>query len=490
MRTHLPFGAVSTIDQTSSLYRTRHLEAIGRPNQLTTKATLLAAFGFVFLAFFPNPALPISDQAGLQFNQLLAFALIPWILMRRPPLIHVAVVAALMAMVVVCSFISLIADASSLADLSAKMLIVILIAVVVIIPAGYFAERANLHAILLAASIAVLVHTMIGLYQILSFQNSIFPLPWIFNNPSFASMADDAETYALYVRRPFGLFPEPSAMGASLGPWLIILLGLVLRGSYSWTQRRGIFLVTVVTLLAGVFLMFQARSGYMALWLACLIPVIVYYGLASAQPGFSRIIRVYAGTLIGIVGVVIAWNYLSSSLNQETVASNSSWASRQQSLVIAFTAPAGDPIKFLFGFGPGQAPTYLQSNTSANLLPYWYSASETFEIDTVWSVLGTLYMENGLIAVIVIGGILTAAVRSIWRSSARVLGLSVLAAWLLGVTIATSYFPLSPIWICLAMLLVWDKLFDGAIDAAEEHDRELLATARTPLHPWQDRTRS
>jgi hypothetical protein len=378
------------------------------------------------------------------------------------------------------------------ADLAVKMFLVLMMAIVVVIPTGHFAERPNLGMIALGASLAILVHALVGLYQIQSFKNSAFPLPWIYNNPSFSSTADVAETYALYIRRPYGLFPEPSAMGASIGPWLVILLGLLLRGEYKGPGFRVQRWITITAIALGTYLMFQSGSGYTALWLATMLPVILYYPLAKSSPGWSRIVMAFSGCLIGVVALVFSWNYVNSTLNQVNVDSNDSWAARQQSILIALTVPNRDPLHFVFGLGPGQAATYLQSTPSEDLLPSWYETKQTYDIVTVWSVLGTFYMENGLIALLVIGGMLFYVIRSVWRSSARLIGFCTLGAWILGATIATSYIPLTPIWMCLALLLVWDRLFNPAVDTEVAPSRgwvapvpvEAVSTRERALPAW------
>jgi hypothetical protein len=433
-------------------------------NVATSRLTLLATFVFVFLGFFPNPAIPISGEMGVQFNQLLALVLVPLVVLRRPPMLHLLLVVALLSMIVICGFVGLISSTAMNADLAVKMFVLIMLALIVMIPVGYYAERPNLGVITLGASLAILIHALIGLYQIQSFQNSVFPLPWIYNNPSFASAAAISETYALYIQRPFGLFPEPSAMGASIGPWLTILLGVLLRGERSGSLRRLERWVTIAAIVMGTLLMFQSRSGYTGLWLATLLPLVLYYPFVRSRPGWPRIAMVFAGGLVGIVALILSWNYVNSNLNRQSVSSNDSWAARQQSILIALSVPSRDPLHFVFGLGPGQAATYLQSTPPEDLLPSWYETTQTYDIVTVWSVLGTFYMENGLIALVVIGGMLFFVIRSIRRSSARLLGACTLAAWILGVTIATSYIPLSPIWMCLALLLVWDRLFIPAVD--------------------------
>jgi hypothetical protein len=430
----------------------------------TSRLTLLAAFVFVFLGFFPNPAIPISGEMGVQFNQLLALALVPLIFLRRPPMLHLMLVVLLLSMIVICGFAGLISSTAMHADLAVKMFVLIMLALVVMIPAGYYAKRPNLGMITLGASLAILIHALVGLYQIQSFQNSVFPLPWIYNNPSFASTAAVSETYAVYIRRPFGAFPEPSAMGASIGPWLTILLGLLLRGEFSGSLQRLQRWVTIVAIVLGTFLMFESRSGYTALWLATMLPLLLYYPFVKSRPGWPRIVMVFSGSLLGVAALILSWNYVNSNLNQGNMSSNDSWSARQQSIVIALTLPSRDPMHFLFGLGPGQAASYLQAGSASDLLPTWYETTETQDIVTIWSVLGTFYLENGLTALIVIGVILFLVNHAIWRSSARLIGYCTFVAWILGATIATSYIPLSPIWMCLALLLVWDRLFDPAVE--------------------------
>jgi hypothetical protein len=418
-----------------------------------------AAFAFIFLGFFPNPAIPLTGQIGLQANQLLAFALVPWIILRRTSIPHLLAVISLLSAAVVTGFVAVISDTTTHADLVIKMLVLLLISAIVIIPAGYYAEPRNLRVLTLSVSLALLVHVVVGQYQIESFKNSSLPFASLYNNPSFSSVSSVAETYATYVKRPFGLFPEPSALGACMGPWLIFLLGVFLQGSQVTTRSRTLRWLVLAAFVGGTYMMFQARSGYTPLWLASLIPVAMYYPIAKSKPGYSRIAKVAVGAVISVVLVVFTQSYVSSSLNSESVESNDSWAARQQSIVIGITAPSQDPKHFVFGFGPGQSATYLQTHSAGDLVPSWYSTEEIYDIQAVWSVFGTLYMENGFIGLIVIVGMCYVVVRSVWRSNARILGYSIFLSWLFGITIATSYFPLSPLWICLAVLLVWDRLF-------------------------------
>ena len=102
----------------------------------------------------------------------------------------------------------------------------------VIWPADWLADRDLFREVLAAAGAAIVLHSLIGLYQLYSFSKDQFPLLFLYVNPSFLSMEEwghDIHDYARYVKRPCGLFPEPeSAMAASLGPWIVLLAGLLL----------------------------------------------------------------------------------------------------------------------------------------------------------------------------------------------------------------------------------------------------------------------
>src|SRR5262249_39481749 len=102
------------------------------------------------------------------------------------------------------------------------------VAMLVLWPAQWLADRRLLPEVLKAATLAMVIHALIGLYQVYSFTKDEFPLLFLYRNPSFRSMEAWSPIYARFIKRPCGLFPEPSAMAASLGPWLVLLTGLLL----------------------------------------------------------------------------------------------------------------------------------------------------------------------------------------------------------------------------------------------------------------------
>lgn len=443
----------------------------------------LLAFLFAFVCFFPYPALAIGSTSGLQLNHVMALALVPLIALGRLPWRHLIVFMSLMCCLLVSGFCAMLWQNTVIADLFIKSFMAIGIATIVLIPGGYFARAGNLAALAAGASLAILIHAGVGLYQTYWFSQSIFPLLGFYRNPSFLPLEDVAVDYALYIRRPFGLFPEPSAMVSSLGPWLILLLGLTLHRDDRWRIPAVLRWVVALALICGVPLLLGARSGYAPLWVACALPVLLVYPIADASPGRVRSLRIITMVILGSILMVIAAMFAQVQLGSDAASENDSWQARQQSILIGIAEPSREFFHFLFGFGPGQSATYLQRSATIDLLPAWYAPPTVESVIAVWSVLGTLYMETGLLglAVMIAMGVYT--VRAVMHSSARLLGACVFGAWLAGVTITTSYFPLSPIWLMLAVLFGWDKLFEPRVKPQAVPVAESSVQSPTRMYP-------
>ena len=189
-----------------------------------------AAWLFAFACFFPYPALAIGGNTGLQVSQAAALAAIPF-LVARPPGRSLWAMLLLLGPVFVSMFLHHMFADVPLPDVLVKQSIGLALAVLVIWPADWLADRDLFREVLAAAGAAIVLHSLIGLYQLYSFSKDQFPLLFLYVNPSFLSMEEwghDIHDYARYVKRPCGLFPEPSAMAASLGPWIVLLAGLLL----------------------------------------------------------------------------------------------------------------------------------------------------------------------------------------------------------------------------------------------------------------------
>src|SRR5207237_1432836 len=143
-------------------------------------------------------------------------------------------------------------------SLSLKLVIVWMVYTLTIVATQLVAPQYSLE-LLTGIALATLLHTAVGLLQVYSFSQSEFPLVWLYNNPAFLSVQENAENLARYNRRPFGIFPEPSAMSASLAPWVILwasyLCGVVAG------QPPGRQVVAGQQLLAGPHRLDQDRHG-------------------------------------------------------------------------------------------------------------------------------------------------------------------------------------------------------------------------------------
>jgi hypothetical protein len=303
---------------------------------------------------------------------------------------------------------------------------------------------------------AIVLNAVVGLYQAYRFAQDEAPLVGLYQNPSFTNFIDnDPELYALYVKRPFGLFPEPSAMAASIGPWLILIAGLLLYPKLRQGMTRGTLAQLLLAVVCGVGLILMSRSGF-AIWLlAGLVVVTLPYlkdrVLRLYQPG--SLIVLMTLVLVGATIVALYFTLLGSRLD---IQENSSWSARLTSLVWALTYLGTGLSNMLYGVGPGQSNLILLFSGPFDLPGASFGG---LAVTAVWSVVVTYILETGLLGALALALVLIMILLAIVRSSARLVGFSCLAVWLAGVVVTTSYLPLLPIWLFLAVLLGWNRIF-------------------------------
>ena len=237
-----------------------------------------AAWLFAFACFFPYPALAIGRTNGLQVSQAAALAAIPFLVARPPGRSFWALLLVLGPVFVSMFLHHMFADVPS-PDVFVKAPIALALAVLVIWPADWLADRDLFREVLAAAGAAIVLHSLIGLLQLYSFSKDQFPLLFLYVNPSFMSVQEWARKcrsgggYALYNARPCGLFPEPSAMAASLGPWTVLLAGLLLnpglRRRLGW--RRAWPVIPPVA--CGCLLLAISQSGFTFALVAALLVI-------------------------------------------------------------------------------------------------------------------------------------------------------------------------------------------------------------------------
>lgn len=421
----------------------------------------VAARGFAFSCFFPYPAPALGGNTGLQLSQALSLAGAPFLCARAPgrPLRALLLI---LGPVVLSAFFNLMAGDLPSPGIMPKESIALALALVVLWPAEWVAGGDLFRETLAAAGAAIVAHALIGLYQAYSFAHDEFPLLFLYKNPSFKSMEEWHRVYAAFIKRPCGLFPEPSAMAASLGPWLVLLAGLLLdpasgRG-FGWRGKK----LAAAALALGSVLIALSRSGAApAIMAAVLVAGAAKVPSWSHSPKAGRCL-----TLATVLAVAVAaGGYAASRLTrgfEDRV--ESSWGLRWTSIRTGLTANT-DPISLAFGIGPGQSTPILRRALAGVPLP------EDQDEPAIFSLTVCYYMETGLLGGLALLAVLAMVLHAIARSSAIVLGLCTLGTWLVGVAATTSYMPLSAIWLFLGALLSWDRLFPTRPDAAAARPR-------------------
>jgi hypothetical protein len=333
------------------------------------------------------------------------------------------------------------------APLAMKSTIAFGLSCFIVIVAQLYAPKYAVEMLTGIALITIL-HAALGAYQMFMFTRGVFPFPEIYINQSFLSVQENAEIIARYTQRPFGLFPEPSAMSSSLAPfilfWIAMSCGIVkLRREPAKWQSLLFHLAAA----GGLGLMIISRSGHCAVTLA-----------AAGTFGLIWFIRCKATAknylvLVGVLGIVlpVVLYFAVMSLSDrvgDTKYGNDSWEERSTSLRLGYEVLInGGPMRLLFGVGPGQISPAI-----------WKMA----RIDSVFSVSLVYIYESGWIAAMAAAVIAFYLMRQ-WISSGRNIALVAIAVvWLVGVTVTTSYSQLLPLWIALGWMSVWNTIVQPA----------------------------
>jgi hypothetical protein len=392
----------------------------------------------------PYPAYAVGNATALQLgNACVAVACVPalWRSWRRQPLyLYLLLVCPLML-----SALAVTASGSSQAPLAFKALMVWAMSLMAVMAAQLHAPRHAL-AMLTGIALATVLHAAVGLLQVYAFAHDQFPLPGLYVNPSFLSVQDNLDTIARWTKRPFGIFPEPSAMSCSLSPWVVIwvaLLGNVVRLRRPAPARHQLLFATAAA--GGLALIIVSRSGQAVV---TLLAVLFVAGLWLARARGTR------GALMGLMlasGVLLpavlwfAAQSVGDRLGGAGTLGNSSWTERATSLVTGFSLYASGGVQtLLLGLGPG-----LSS----------FNLTKTAGLEAVWSVLlGYLY-DTGVVGLTAVGLTAIHLVRT-WRQSRyEITGAAVFMVWMVGVTLSTRYEQLLPPWLALGFLTVWPQVF-------------------------------
>ena len=175
-----------------------------------------------FSSFFVFPAIPIGRTVAITIPLVLAAALaLVWV--RRLRTSDWGPYAWMIAPAVVSGCYVVLVGAALAPDIVPKAVIATAMSLFVVIPARRLLRSGSGEQFVLGAAYAILVHAALGAYQVFQFDRGEFPFADLMRtNPAMALLAEDTPTYVEYVKRPFGLFAEPSAMAACVGPWLVM----------------------------------------------------------------------------------------------------------------------------------------------------------------------------------------------------------------------------------------------------------------------------
>jgi hypothetical protein len=432
---------------TSSAWMMRPPRAIDSPHvqaSWRSRAATLAALSLGFFSFLPYPAIPAGNNSAIQIGTLITVLMLPPIFLMswRRRLFYLY---PLLLIPLCTSAVKVAITQQPGLDTCVKSLITEALPCLTMLAAMLYAPRRSLQ-IMTGIAAATILHVMVGCLQEYVFlTGGEFPLLFIYQNPSFLSVAEQARDIVLYIQRPFGLFPEPSAMSSSLAPWILIwiaeMCGLLRFAARPARWQRILFKFAAFS---GLALIISSRSGHaMATLAAVLVLGVAWIVRARATP---RNFLVMVG-VFGVVLPLVVWLTV-LALGDRVVDStgmNQSWQDRSESLVVGFRLWAlGDHATILFGIGSGLSAAVLNNN---------------YALDAVWSVLLTYLYETGVIGGLVLTWFGVVFVR-VWRATGfSIVFAAVLLVWLVGVTLTTSYSQLLPIWMTLGFLLVWPQAF-------------------------------
>jgi hypothetical protein len=400
-----------------------------------------------FSSFFVFPAVPIGRTGALTVPFFVA-ALLAAAWVRRLRVSEWWPFAWMLVPMVISGTYVLLAGSALVPGIVPKAAVALAMPLVVLIPARRLLREGQGEPFVLGAACAILVHAAVGAYQVVAFERGLFPFAGLMaTNPGMAMPASEIQTYVDYVQRPFGLFAEPSAMAACVGPWLVVITNTFFAPPRAGARRLATTLTLGLAIACGMALVVASKSGLAVPIAAAVAVTAVSAGLSWRLPLRTRAAALLVGLMIA--GTSAVWLNRTASARLD-LAHNDSWQGRLESLKLgarSVSASLDSSDRALVGIGPGQAYAQIQSTA----LKYEAGGG----VVAVWSVGLTYAMETGLVGIVALLVLAAAAVGSIWSSRARLAGLLCAGVWVTGVGIGTSYAGQPALWTALATLLTW-----------------------------------
>jgi hypothetical protein len=433
---------IARSQQRSRIEPSDELLSFDESQQSSRNAAFFAA-AFGFLCFMPYPAIGIGNNSALQLGNVATIIALLCATVGIWERVSLAIVFLLLTPQCVSTLKVLLVDGGD-ASVCFKSTIAWAVASLTLIAVQIHAPR-HMLSMLTGIAVAILVHAAIGAYQMYSFQSGVFPLVDLYVNPSFLSVQENAVKLARWEQRPFGLFPEPSAMSSSIGPFVILFAAICFdlvklrQAPVEW--QRYLFATASV---AGTGLIIVSRSGHAAPTVAAIALLLVIW-LAQARATFKT--YAIAGLVFGVampIALLFAYNAMSARMSGGTQMGNDSWEERSASLLLGFKAWSERGIATaIFGLGPGLSGEGVKDASG---------------ILSVFSVLLSYFYDTGLVGLLAIGLVAQRIVRT-WRDARLSPVFAAIAVnWIIGVTLTTSYGQLLPLWIALGLLGSWTEI--------------------------------
>jgi hypothetical protein len=403
------------------------------------------------LCFLPYPAVPVGNYTGLQGAFLFAPFVALYACFNRQSARSWIVFLLIMVPYVLAGTIALILGNTLIPSNTYKAAPALALSIMPILAFAPFCETVSRRTILLCCAAMVLFHGLFGLFQWFAFARGVFPLMPLFNNNSFTLADNDL------LGRPMGLFPEPSAMAAVLGPFIMLLVVITLdRRDYGiMPARYRPFLL--VSVLAGLALLALSKTGFVLPFAAVFLGVVAVGLPAWGATRMMERIVVYAGFLAIVVVVIwLAWDIVEERFSAE-LNNSGSWSGRLDSIAESLRIWTSRSDYLWFGVGSNQSHLHMEQTGTYQT----YGGMTRF--GAVYSVIFTLLMETGLMGVLAWSVIAVLCVRAISRSGYVMCGYAVAACWVAGASVTTSYLVFPGLWLCLGLLVNWDRLFPVAV---------------------------
>jgi hypothetical protein len=403
------------------------------------------AAAFAFLCFFPYPAMSVGNNSAIQIGNV---ATVLALLCTSATLWQsVGPAVLLLALMPMISTLKVLVIDNADASICFKQATASSVSLLTLLAVQLHAPRHAL-AMLVGVAFAILIHVAVGALQIVSFSSGVFPLADLYVNPSFLSVQENAQTIARWIQRPFGIFPEPSAMSCSLAPFVLFFAAVVLNVARmknppsQW--QRALFALAAA---GGLGLIIVSRSGHAVATVAAMTLLMVIWMVRARATAKTYFLLLSLFCIILPLVLVFAIDALSSRVAGGSQMGNDSWEERYDSILIGFRLWSEHGIAtVLLGMGPGL--------TSA-------AVNDVSGIAAVFSILLAYLYDTGFLGLIALTWVAHRLFLT-WRQARWSIAFFVIAiVWTIGVSLITSYSQLLPIWIALGLLSCWNEICEA-----------------------------